>query len=73
MYVILGYVMSQEYPCDHPGTSEGIGLKETAHGVNLGAGRVQWGSESHYFYAATIEVRGIICIQNKYHGICRRA
>ena len=54
----IGFSLSQEYPCGHPGTAEGVGLGEPAHGASLGSGRVQWSSESHYFVAATVEVKG---------------
>lgn len=54
----IGYDMSQEYPCGHPGSAEGFGLRQVASGNHKkGSGRVQWSSESDYFSGGLIFVR----------------
>lgn len=35
---------------------QGIGLKEDCHNDKLNSGRLQWGGETNYFQAATVEV-----------------
>ena len=57
-YARLGYSMSQEYGCHHPGTSEGVGLVESNHNDQLASGRLQWSSESNHFYRADVYVFG---------------
>jgi hypothetical protein len=37
----LGYPMSEEVPCTHPGTGEGLGLIEACQNDNLASGRLQ--------------------------------
>jgi hypothetical protein len=54
----IGYSMSQEYPCGHPGTAEGFGLRQVASGThNKGSGRVQWSTETDYFSGGLIYIR----------------
>jgi hypothetical protein len=40
----LGFTMSEQAPCSHPGTGEGLGLIETCqhNNDNLASGRLQW-------------------------------
>ena len=53
----LGFQMSQEQYCGHPGTSEGVGLKETNNLDFLNSGRLQWANETNYFAQAWVYVR----------------
>lgn len=53
----LGFQLSQEFPCGHPGTSEGLGLWERNQGDHLGSGRLQWDTETNYFAKAYVYVR----------------
>ena len=38
----LGFQLSQENGCSHPGISEGVGLKERDTNDTLNSGRLQW-------------------------------
>jgi large repetitive protein len=53
----LGFQLSQEYGCSHPGTSEGVGLKERNNNDYLNSGRLQWSTEVNYFSPALIFIR----------------
>ncbi len=53
----VGYSMSQEYGCGHPGTAEGFGMHEQCHNDNLGSGRLQWDGERNYFRRAQLYIR----------------
>ena len=53
----MGFVLSQEYPCGHPGTAEGVGLYERVHIDQLGSGRLLWDTETNSFAAAQVYVR----------------
>ena len=53
----LGFQLSQEYPCSHPGTSEGVGLRERNNNDYLNSGRLQWSGEQNYFASALVFVR----------------
>ena len=53
----LGYQSSQEYPCGHPGTSEGVGLRERDNNDNLGSGRLLHGTEPNSFGSALVYIR----------------
>ena len=53
----MGIQLSQEFPCGHPGTSEGLGCKERYQTDHLGSGRLQWDNETNYFAKAFVYVR----------------
>ncbi|MEC7985089.1 MAG: putative metal-binding motif-containing protein [Myxococcota bacterium] len=53
----LGFQISQEYGCGHPGTAEGLGMKERNNGDYLNSGRLQWANEANYFSSALVYVR----------------
>jgi len=53
----MGIQLSQEFPCGHPGTSEGLGCKERYQNDHLGSGRLQWDNETNYFAKAFVYVR----------------
>ena len=53
----LGFQLSQEFPCGHPGTSEGVGLWERNQNDHLGSGRLQWSGETNYFAKAFVYIR----------------
>ncbi len=64
----IGFSLSQEYNgeracissascCDHPGTSEGLGLKEGCNNDNLGSGRLHWSTEANHWAKALVYVR----------------
>jgi hypothetical protein len=55
-YARIGFSMSQEYGCGHPGTSEGLGMQESNHNDNLASGRLQWADETNYYHAAEVYV-----------------
>ena len=50
----IGFSMSQEYGCGHPGTSEGVGMRETGQDSFLASGRLQHGSETAYYHQAKV-------------------
>lgn len=54
----IGYTLSEQYPCSHPGSAEGIGMAEDAYGHELNAGRIQWNELPSYYQHATIDVFG---------------
>jgi hypothetical protein len=53
----LGFQLSQEYGCSHPGTSEGVGLKDRDSNDTLNSGRLQWSTENNFFSSALIFLR----------------
>ncbi len=53
----IGFSLSQEYPCGHPGTSEGLGLREDCQPDNLGSGRLHWSGETNHWAKAFVYVR----------------
>merc|ERR1711865_399231 len=52
----IGFALSQEAPCGHPGTGEGLGMIETCSNDNLASGRLQWSSETNYPHDAVVWV-----------------
>merc|ERR1711865_1269506 len=52
----IGFALSQEAPCGHPGTGEGLGMIETCSNDNLASGRLQWSSETNYPHNAKVYV-----------------
>eukprot|EP01050_Picozoa_sp_SAG11_P028692 SAG11_NODE_7773_length_1097_cov_1.730461_2_plen_143_part_00 len=54
----IGYTLSEQYPCSHPGSAEGIGMAEDAHEQTLNAGRIQWNAHSNHYHHANVDVFG---------------
>merc|ERR1711865_893200 len=54
----IGFALSQEAPCGHPGTGEGLGMIETCSNDNLASGRLQWSSETNFPHNAKVYVWG---------------
>ena len=53
----IGFSLSQEAPCGHPGTAEGIGMIETNSNDKLASGRLQWSSEDNFYHQAVVELK----------------
>ena len=52
----IGFSQSQEFPCSHPGTAQGIGLTDGVHGTQLASGLVQWSSLPELYHQAEVYI-----------------